>query len=162
MHRKTRGTLGTVVTWSAGWALFGLALGALRVVLLSALGGAHQAPLVVLAVPVLRWAVLGAAAGAFFAFLVRRAGRRVPSLEALSARRAAAWGAAAGLALPLGVLAAMLALGPVAWPAALVLGVLGIGVALGAGTAAGTVALARRAPAGLATGPRTPALPPVA
>jgi hypothetical protein len=162
MNQKTRATLGTVMMWSVGWAACGLALGVLRLALVAALGAWHPAPLLLLLLPALRWAVLGAAAGALFALALRRSGRRLPSLEALSPPRAAVWGAGAGLALPLGVLVAALALGAVAWPAALVLGVLGLGAALGAGTAAGTVAIARRAPVALAAPRPGPLPPPVA
>jgi hypothetical protein len=114
------------------------------------------------AVVTLQWAVSGIVTGTIFALSLWYIGRRTGSLGALSRRRAAAWGALAGVALPLGF-GALLTAGGIGVPLAALLPLVATGAAFGAGTAAGMITLARRAPEPLAARRGAPALsPPVA
>jgi hypothetical protein len=142
--RRARGVAVTAILWAAAWGLVGIALG----VLLWAFTGPHADPGAVVLGAARWWATLGAVGGAAFALVLTAAERRAPSLHALSAGRIARWGAFGGAVPPLLLL-------PVLWAAhsgALGFGALFVplGAALGAGSAAGSLGLARRVPGRLA------------
>jgi hypothetical protein len=163
MNRRLRGVLGTALVWGVGWSAIGLGAGWLQVVALRLAGiSIPMAPARLVILVALRWAVFGVVAGSIFALALWYVGRRAGSLAALSPRRAAAWGAGAGVVLPLCVVA-LLAAGGAAVPLAAVLMLVVTGGVFGAGTAAGTVAVARRAPEPLGVARDMTALaPPVA
>ena len=153
MNRRLRGVIGTALTWGTGWAVIGLGVAGLQAVALRASG--VRVPMQLerfIALVTIRWAVSGVVAGTLFALALWYVGRRLGSLAALSPRRAAVAGALAGVALPL-VVAPLLVVSGVAVPLTVLLPFVVTGAAFGAGTAAGTVALARRAPEPLGAGP---------
>ena len=116
--RRTRGIIGTALTWGVGWSLIGLA------------GG----------VPVLNWGIPGAIAGGGFAVALAIAGRR-RTLREISVGSAAGWGA-------LGTVGAVLLAMPLLllmMPALKIGPVLAVLAVLGAGSGAGTLAIAKRA-----------------
>lgn len=159
MNRRLRGVLGTALTWSAGWAAVGLGVGGLRAAALRAAD--LQVPMELwrfVALGTFRWAAFGLVAGTLFALALWYAGRRVGSLDALAPSRAAVWGLGAGVALPLCVIG-LLAAGGAAVPLVAMLPLVVTSGVFGAGTAAGTVALARR-PAPLVAGGQAATLPP--
>ena len=90
------------------------------------------------------WTLWGALSGAIFAVVLAIAERR-HTLAELSFARVAVWGAMGSLALPaaLTILDVVRATSPSEWRFVFI--ALGIAAALGAGCAAGTLALARRA-----------------
>ncbi len=90
------------------------------------------------------WTLWGALSGAIFAVVLAVAERRHTLVE-LSFARVAVWGAMGSLALPaaLTILDVVRATSPSEWRFVFI--ALGIAGALGAGCAAGTLALARRA-----------------
>jgi hypothetical protein len=115
--RRVRGVVGTALAWAAAWAIPGLLAG----------------------VPL--WILAGAISGAGFAVVFATAERQ-RRLEDLSLKRMAAWGAlgavvSAALATPLLVVLTGGALEIVPFLAAVTV--------LGAGSAVGTVAIAKRA-----------------
>ena len=161
MNRRIRGVIGTALTWGAGWAAVGLGVSGLRAVALRAAD--VQVPIDLwrfVALGTLRWAAFGLVAGTLFALALWYVGRRVGSLGALAPSRAAAWGLGAGVALPLCVIA-LLATGGAAVPLVAMFPLVITSGVFGAGTAAGTVALARRGPAPLAAGGQTTSLLPL-
>lgn len=116
--RRIRGVIGTALTWGVGWSLVGLA------------GG----------VPVLNWGVPGVIAGAGFAVALAIAGRR-RTLSEIPVWSAAGWGA-------LGTVGAVLVATPLLFlmmPALKIVPFIGVLAVLGAGSGAGTLAVARRA-----------------
>lgn len=124
--RRIRGVVGTGLTWAATWVGLGAGIGALaglnlQFILQIALGNS----------------VSGFLAGGAFAVILSVAERN-HSLEELSLKRVGLWGA---------VGAAALSLLPLAYgvPVGYLLGPILINGAIGAGMAAGSVALARRA-----------------
>ena len=123
---RARGVLGTALTWAAAWVGLGIGIGALV--------GFSLRYIVPLA---LNNAVGGFIAGASFAVILSIAERH-KSLEDLSLRRVAMWGAVGGL---------LLSCIPLAFgvPLAYLLGPLVINMGIGAGMASGSVALAKRA-----------------
>jgi hypothetical protein len=136
--RRLRGAIGMGLTWAVAWGLLG---GVPRWIL----GMESDLPFPIL------FAMLGFAAGmGFTGVLAALEGRR--RFDELSATRFAAWGAAIG-----GVMAAAFVRGtPLAWPA-----MLGIGatfVVACAGSAAASLALARRASREQLASGGTPAL----
>ena len=148
--RKLRGALGIGSIWGA----VGSVVGGLAGVLASVVVGA---PLVTGVVAFgLGAGVVGFALGTGFAALLGMGEGRT-TLEDLTSRRAAAWGAVAGALGPAAVLALHSALG---WGGDLsagqwlpvVLGATGSYAALTAALAAGTVALAKRSPGALTAG----------
>jgi hypothetical protein len=162
MNRRLRGVIGTALIWGAGWAVVGLAVAGLQAVALRASG--VRVPMQLerfVALVTLRWAVSGVVAGTLFALALWYVGRRGGSLGALSPSRAAVAGTLAGIALPL-VVAPLLVMSGLAVPLTVLLPFVVTGAVFGAGTAAGTVALARRAPAPLAAGSDAPTLSPPA
>lgn len=144
--RRSRGAVGMGLTWAAGWALFGVLIGVTSVLLpglpWDAFFEVFDAPLPALAIP-------GFLGGALFSAVLGIAGRR-RRFEELSLFRFAAWGAVGGLLLSL-VPAAMVAVGlatlsrPDAglWRLTATIG--GPLMLLSAGSAAGSLMLARRA-----------------
>jgi hypothetical protein len=124
--RRVRGIIGTAATWAIAWMGLGAGIGALVGYDLSFL---------------LRMAmnnsVAGLVAGASFAVILSVAERN-HSLEDLSLGRVALWGTGGGLLLSLIPLAAGV-------PLAYLLGPLVINAGIGAGMAAGSVAMAKRA-----------------
>ena len=126
IFQRIRGVMGTALTWALGWgglsAVFGI------------LGGV---PLRFMGMYALSGMVQGAIAGGSFALLLTVLERR-HTLEELSLKRVAIWGGLGGLAL---------ACLPVAFglPWAMILRPLIFDGLKGAGFAAGSVALARRA-----------------
>jgi hypothetical protein len=100
----------------------------------------------ILARTVVRWAAGGVLGGLFFALALRRAGRGVATVQELSVWRAGVCGAAAGLGVPLGVMASV---HPTDRPFERVAGILmylAVGAVIGAVAAASMMALARQAP----------------
>jgi hypothetical protein len=90
----------------------------------------------------LNWTLVGAISGAVFAVTLSIAERRKQSLEALSMRRVAVWGAVAGAGLPLLLIPIFSTVPNVLSQVAVVVGLNGI---LGAGSAAASLSVARRA-----------------
>ena len=126
--RRIRGAFGTALTWATAWAVVGATLG---------LTGANSGRGIAASIVdgFIGWAILGFISGAFFSVVLGIAeGRR--RLDEMSLSRFAAWGALGGLLLGT-VLFAMYGDGN--WAMGLV------GTLLGAGSAAGSLALARRA-----------------
>ena len=125
--RRIRGVLGTALTWAAGWA----GVGALFWVID---GGSILAGAVTVG-------IAGFATGAAFAVVLAIAeGRR--TLDELALRRVAIWGGVGGLIVGGLTLAAVFAGGtPLPWSTWM--GQLIRVASLGAGSAAGNVALAR-------------------
>ena len=145
--RRLRGALGMGVTWAVGWAVTGLLIGVTSKLLpglpwWDTFFRIFDAPLPALAVP-------GFFAGAFFSLVLGIAGRG-RRLSELSMARFTAWGAAGGLLLAL-LPAAMVVVGLATlggtvsglWQLTAVIG--GPVILLSAASAAGTLALARRA-----------------
>ena len=123
---RVRGVLGTAFTWAVAWTGLGVAFGALAGVQLS-----FWVPMA------LNGAAAGFIAGASFAVILSVAERK-NTLEGLSLRRVALWGAVGGL---------LLSFIPMAFgvPVPYLLGPLVINTGIGAGMATGSVFLARRA-----------------
>jgi hypothetical protein len=143
--RRIRGALGMGVTWAAAWAVVGLLIGVTSLLLpglpWDAFFAVFDAPLPALAVP-------GFVGGAIFSVVLGVAARH-RRFEQLSMPRFALWGALGGVLLGL-VPAAMVAVGLATigkgalglWQlTAVVSGPLAL---LSAGSAAGSLALARR------------------
>jgi hypothetical protein len=144
--RRLRGAVGMGLTWALGWAVVGLGIGVASLLLpglpWDRFFDVFDAPLPALAVP-------GFVGGALFSLVLGVAGRH-RRFEELSLPRFAAWGALGGVLLSL-VPAAMVAVGLASiggsgrglWQlTALVAGPFAL---LGAGSAAGTLLLARQA-----------------
>ena len=129
LMRRIRGAIGTGLTWAAGWLGVGAILGVPISILL---GLPVLSGMTVLAVG---WAKLGFVGGVLFSGVLAAAEHN-RSIEDLSLRRIAAWGAVGGflLAVPSVIAAGMT-------PFALVPA--GVAVLLGAGSAAGSLAIAR-------------------
>lgn len=136
--RRVRGALKMGLTWAVGWAPIGAVLG-------SVLWVVHGPPLTLLQVMTLNattLGVLGFVGGAIFSVLLRL-GERGSRFDRLTLPRFAAWGGVGGLLL--GALAVAAGL----WGASSIplIGVTVAGVAtlLGGGSAAASLAIARRA-----------------
>lgn len=127
-RRRLRGAIGMGLTWGAAW------FGAGMLLLLVIGPDAADVPFP------LGFGLLGFLAGVTFSLVLATAGRR-RQLEELSLARFAGWGALGGLAFA-GAFALVTGLG------AAFLGVGAVFALAGAGSAAGTLALARRAGAG--------------
>lgn len=146
--RRIRGAVGMGLAWAAGWALFGVLIGATSVLLpglpWDAFFEVFDAPLPALAIP-------GFLGGALFSVVLGIAGRR-RRFEELSLPRFAAWGAVGGLLVSL-VPAAMVAVGlaTLSRPDAglwRLTATIGVPLALlSAASAAGSLMLARKAEA---------------
>ncbi len=139
--RRLRGAVGMGLTWAAGWARIGAIIG---VIVGSAVGLGPGAL-------VTRWvgtlATLGFVGGGLFSSVLWVTERR-RRFDELSIPRFTAWGAVGGLALG-GLAVAIGLLGP--GLSAIDIVIVGATTLLGAGSAAGTLALAR--------GTARPALP---
>ena len=133
---RIRGAVGMGLTWAAGWAPIGAVLGLVVGVVL---GGV--APGVAVALNAGVFATLGFAGGAIFSTVLRiTEGRH--RFDELSLPRFAAWGAVGGLLL------GGLAITAGVWGPGLTLldGIIaGAATVLGAGSAVGSLALARKA-----------------
>jgi len=132
--RRIRGAVGMGLTWAVGWALVGVLIGVSIEFLGLPLGWfieVFDAPLPALAVP-------GFFAGAAFSTVLGIAGRR-RRFDELSLPRFAAWGAAGGLLLS-AIPVAVLSMEAQSAAAAVIAGTLTL---LSAGSAAGTLLLAR-------------------
>lgn len=158
--RRLRGLLGVVVLWTVAWTLYGLLETTYHVLHLRSMGAPLDLVLGLYPQIARRAAGFGLVAGLLFSAVLALRGRHLRSVDALSARRAALWGGAAGVVLALPMLAWSLAMGTFASAASTLLLKLAIGVAVGACTAGGAVALARRAPHALPSGPDARLLPP--
>ena len=127
--RRIRGAIGMGVTWAAAWAPVGAMVGLALSVLYGApigLGIRRNATV---------FAVLGGISGVLFSSILRLAeGRR--SFDELSMTRFVAWGAICGLMLGSLAMITGLLLGLIVLPTTTV---------LGAASAAGTLALAKKA-----------------
>lgn len=136
--RRIRGAIGVGLTWAAGWAPVGALVG---VVLHAALPGAPIGLGAVIALNATTFAVLGFVGGAIFSAVLRLAeGRR--RFDELSLPRFTVWGAVGGILLGGVAVAAGFwgaGFGPIG------AGMVGAATLLGAGSAAGSLALARRA-----------------
>ena len=123
--KRVRGVLGTAFTWAIGWVGLGAGIGALA-----------GFPLSYLLRMALNSSVAGFIAGASFAVILSFAERN-HTLEDLSLRRVALWGAVGGL---------ILSVIPMAFgvPVPYLLGPLVINSGIGAAMASGSVVLARR------------------
>ena len=130
--RRIRGALGMGLTWAAGWSV----VGALQGLVFGALNGGA----VFFVNSVLSFALLGLIGGSAFSVVLGIAGRR-RTFDDLSLPRFTGWGALSALLMfvPTAALFGVQLLTP--W--ALVTTALVVG--LGAGSAAGSLALARRA-----------------
>ena len=126
LFRRIRGIIGTGLTWAFAWIGLGATLGALA-----------GYPLTYLLRIALSNSVGGFIAGASFAAILTVTERK-RTLAELSLRRVALWGAMGGFV----VTAMPLAVGA---PLVYLLGPLVINGGIGAGLAAGSVVLARRA-----------------
>ena len=144
--RRIRGAVGTGLTWAAGWAVAGLLIGVMSVLLpglpWNSFFEVFDAPLPALAIP-------GFFAGLFFSIVLGIAARR-RKFDELSVPKFAAWGAAGGVLLTLFPFA-LVAVG-MASRAGSDIGTLQILAAVGgpfvllsAASAAGSLILARRA-----------------
>jgi hypothetical protein len=152
--RRVKGALGMGITWAIGWAMAGIGMGAASLVLpwlpWDRFFDVFDAPLPAMAIP-------GFVGGMLFSVVVGVAGRQ-RRFDELSMPRFAAWGALGGALLAL-VPSAMVLAG-VATPAdgardflAATAVIAPVFVALGAGSAAATLWLARRAARGNGTPP---------
>lgn len=137
--RRIRAAVGMGLTWAVAWTPIGLLIGLI-------MGGNRRIPD---GFPLDDWLVpltaLGFVGGAAFSAVLRIAERRRRFAE-LSLPRFGAWGALGGLALGLVAIAAWqldAGYGPVLWPRAAV--IVGSATILGAVSASGSLALARRA-----------------
>jgi hypothetical protein len=145
--RQFRAVLSISLIWAAAWLPMGLALGLYA-------GATPPQPSDIIWRPVslplflTAWTVWGAVSGGFFALILRFTERR-RTADDLTLIRTAIWGAAGAMTLP----AALVVIDAVRTPSGLLgytwrfpLLVLAASAALGAGCAAATLALARRAP----------------
>lgn len=134
--RRIRGVLGMGITWAAGWSVLGTLLWWTLDVLF--LGATTSGPAIVLVTFLATFGVLGFISGATFSVVLGLAeGRR--RFDEMSLPRFAGWGALGSALLCFGALAAE------SWQmpgTELVL--LGFITLMGAGSAAGSLALARR------------------
>lgn len=133
--QRIRGAVGIGVTWAVGWAPIGAITGWITAAVFGFPAG------VVTTNYALMFGVLGFLGGAMFSSVLSLTERRRSFLE-LSMPRFVAWGALGGLALGgLSVAAGLLGAGVTALGAVMV----GMATLLGAGSAAGTLAIARAA-----------------
>lgn len=133
--RRVRGAIGMGLTWAIGWAPVGAVTGWVTGILLGFPAGGVAVNYAIM------FGVLGFVGGTLFSTVLRiTEGRR--TFEELSLARFTAWGALGGLAL--GGLSVLIGLLGASFGT---LGAVMTGVAtlLGAGSAAGTLAIARKA-----------------
>jgi hypothetical protein len=153
--RRLRGLLGTALIWAVLWFPIGLVAGLYRFAKLPPPDLLPAPPFSLaffaryVASITVAWMVWGAICGAVFALLLSILERR-RDVDSLSGRRTAIWGALGTMALPAAILAVVLTEAPafdLITPAFLTLSVSAL---LGAGCAAATVALGKRATTRLA------------
>lgn len=149
--QRFRGVAGTAASWAAAWSVLGIVpsvavqlfwfvrhdremLSVWQVGVMAANG----LPL---------WGIWGAISGTAFA-VITIVGEHPRSVDTVSARRIALWGAFAGLPIPLAATAVMLALtdAPTIGTLSLMSGIFGVGALLGSLCGVASLALARRAP----------------
>ena len=141
MFRRLRAGIAVSITWGAAWAMSGVAIATWRVFAVrpQLLNSAAYWPRFALTGAAI-FGLLGAAAGAVFAATLATRERDTGSVDHLSVRRSARWGAVAGattaLALPV--------FGITSLPALVLGGTLA--ATLGAASAVVTVTSARRRP----------------
>lgn len=153
LARRLRGIAGLAAAWAVTWS----ALGILPSVAVQIFWFArHQTEMlsawrvaVMVANGIPLWGIWGAISGTVFAVLMMLR-EREGSVGTLSARRIAAWGAFAGLPIPLLSTALMLTHARSLTVVPAVIGVIGVGALLGMACGVGSLALARRAPYGRA------------
>ena len=139
--KRIRGVLGTGLTWAAAWSVVGTIIRSVAAVIAGGTVAAPSGSLVTgVVVLLVTFGVMGFIGGvAFSAVLGIAEGRR--RFDQMSLPRFAAWGAGGGLLLSMLMFTAgsgfQMALGEL-----IILGILPL---LGAGSAAGSLALARRA-----------------
>ena len=133
--KRIRGALGTALTWAAGWSVVGTILwwaGGLIFV-----GGTVAEPAALTATLLVTFGVFGFISGAIFSVVLGLAeGRR--RFDQMSLPRFAAWGAVGGLLLTTFVV--FVEWGQLSLEESIILGILPL---MGAGSAAGSLALAR-------------------
>ena len=138
--RRARGVLGIALIWGIPWFVMGGAVGLYGMANTPTKG--PEANLRFVGWMALGWALWGFLSGGIFALAVAGLERR-RTLAQLSGRRVALWGALGALALPTAFLGFVWATGgSVTWQGLAV--TLPVSAALGAGCAAGTLALAQR------------------
>lgn len=151
MPRRFRGVAGTAATWAAVWSVLGVAP---SVAVQLFWFGRHRTEMLVAADVALMaangipfWGVWGAISGTAFA-VITIIGEHSRSVDTVSARRIALWGALAGLPVPLVATAVMLTLthAPTIGILSVMSGIFGVGALLGSACAVASLALARRAP----------------
>ena len=148
--RRIRGIIKTGLTWAVGW---GAGLGLLQIVV--SIGAGY--PLTLLG-SIVGGAMSGFIAGASFATILSITERH-RTLDQLSLKRVALWGSIGGAGLFLLVVPQMLSAGmPLGMLITAYLGPTLIAGLLGAGSAAGSVALARRGDESLIEGAHDVAL----
>jgi len=144
--QRLRGLAGTALLWAAAWFLVGLAFGIYQAETIPRPDVPIEFPwLRIVATATVIWTVWGAISGAVFALVLALAERR-HALSELSMPRFALWGALGAITLPviyLVIIAIQERDPEMLGPFALVLSVC---AGVGAVAAAGTLALARRAP----------------
>lgn len=141
LPQRIRGIVGTAITWAGAWSVVGAGLGSMDVAGLDLY--AKQGLLVAIravAEPTLACAVAGAVCGALFSSVLILAERRRRGIDDLRLGRVAALGAIGAMFLPL----AFAALVPTALLSAKFAAITGAFAFLGGGSAAATLALARR------------------
>jgi hypothetical protein len=147
--RRLRGILGTAVVWAIVWGALGAVFLAAQSLWEHLEHDPYRTPSYgqLLARGFLIFSIWGAVSGAVFALALALAERK-RSVSDLSMRRVATWGALGGVTLPLIGIVVMPYIGPSTWMfVAQILGATGL---LGAGCAAGTLALVRRGEASAA------------
>lgn len=138
--RVLRGIVTTALTWGVVWAPFGLVSYGMA----AAFG--IDWPIGILAGLVVGKAVTGAISGGVFGALLAVAGRR-RTFDSLSLPWIAGLGAIGGALFPVATRVIMLTMTDIAIPVSVLLVGLATSALLGAGCAAATLAIARRAPA---------------
>lgn len=139
--RLLRGIVKTALTWATVWVPVSLIpLG------LATFFGGISLPFRVLVTVVISQAIMGAINGGMFAGVVAIAGRR-KTFERLSLPWIAACGAVSAAVFPFVLRAILFATADIAVPVTVLVGGLATNAVLGAGCAALTLSIARRAPA---------------
>lgn len=141
--RRLRGAVGTALTWAMGWAPVGAVwAGYIWLTIRSE----FAPPFWTIIYPISMWALWGAVGGTAFSGALAFAERR-RQVDELSVRRVALWGALGGLAMPVAVFAMLrLVYGMQGGYLAPLVSMGAVSLSLGAGSAVGTLLLARRAP----------------
>ena len=158
--QRTRGILGTALTWGVAWAVGGLTLASVALPFLRSRLPSDILLSDVLIQGTLRWGLFGALSGTLFAITASRLAGRGESVESLSMENVTGWGALGGAVLPVALIPVL----AFAFPAAVgpALEIAAVGGILGAASAGASLRLARRSRASRAlTTPTSRFLPPV-